>query len=178
MPIVYPQPAPRQRWYNDLGELQGATVDKLLKALLASQGGFGSMPTNPSPGHPGTLTFPTGASTRTSPDELAQIQRMGGVPSSQGGLSSFTYNPPTKFGLRPDVDRQIKEAQLQKIQQDLDPNSPMNQVYSAYAKSLMPGTTADTSTNSLDSTLIRKLAQLAHDGDEEAIAMLRKLGAL
>ena len=91
------------------------------------------MPTTPTASNPGTFNFPPGSQ---SPGEAAQIQQMGGVPTrgqpflskstQQPGTSGVQFTYPTKFGIRPDVDYLQRQANLQKTQQDLDPNSVSN----------------------------------------------------
>jgi len=118
---------PQNKWYNDLGRITGRVGEKALDALLAAytagaaKGGqqhvkpYGS----PDPSSPGSLQFPSGASTPISHDELAQLQGYVGGPGSTlaGGVN---YVPPP-----PQTMDQLKY--LQGLQ-DLDPNSPQNYV--------------------------------------------------
>lgn len=194
MPIVYPQPSPQKKWYESAGELQGTmsrqVTDALIQALMAQMGGgMGQMPTVPTAKNPGTFNFPPGSS---SPGEQAQIQQMGGVPTNSGFLAKSSTNP-TVGNLPPSVSYQpptqavnlnqlIKQTQLQKAQQDLDPNSPMNQYLTSLSRNL-PGQGSATpaaigGAGGDSSALINKLATMAHGGDEEAITMLRQLGVL
>lgn len=174
-----PREIVRPKWYSDLGYAQGALARAILVAMAGKGGGggIGQVPTQPTPQNPGTFNFPPGSQ---SPIEAAQIRQMSGVPTQQGFLSrstqmpspgGVTYTQPTRLGIRPDLDYQTKQAQLQKAQQDLDPNSPMNQYIKSLAK---PQTT-------LTPSHTQQIEADALDGDEDAIAAyryLKKLGVL
>src|SRR3990167_371025 len=176
----------RPKWYSDLGygvgNYQRETADAIRDAILAAMTGgaykSGQVPTTPTPSNPSQLTFPSGATTRTSPLEMEQLQQMGGVPSRQGQIVPFgqpntggvSYTQPTRLGMRPDLDYQTKQAQLQKAQQDLDPNSPVNQYIRSLTAANQPqrqpsgeGFAASLST----------LRQQADAGDEQAVTKLR-----
>lgn len=195
MPVIGIDQVPRElvrpKWYSDLGygygNFQRETFDRLLSALLSQGmgGGFGQVPTTPTPQNPGTLTFPSGATTRTSPLELAQIQQMGGVPSRQGDIVPFgspstggvSYAPPTRLGIRPDVDYQIRQAQLQKAQQDLDPNSPVNQYMRSLTAANQPAPQPPTGEGGFAESL-RSLRQAAEGGDaasEQRLKLILRL---
>ena len=213
-PTVLPGGIPQNRWYNDIGQIQGHGADLLMRALLASLtggaggGGLGRVPAPITAQNPGTFNFPQGSS---SPLEQEQIHRLGGVPTQQGvmarstqdaGPGGVTYAPPTRFGFKPNLmyqlnqlklqeaqqsldpnslDNRLKQADLRKRQMEADPNSPINQMYIAYAKGLLtPKDNTDTSNSSpiSEGDLTSQLAELALSGDEEALAVLRKLGAL
>lgn len=102
MPIVYPQPQPKQTGWDMAGYFLGdnarAARDVLLQAL-AGQLGAMPMPTSPSPGNMGKIGFPSGASSSVSPSEMSQISSMGGAPNQQGGVTPVSYSPPTKWGI-------------------------------------------------------------------------------
>ena len=120
---ILPGGIPKNRWYNDLGLLQGATADKILSAFLASQsGGFGRQAQPVSAQSPGTFNFPQGSS---SPGEQEQIKRLGGVPTQQGfmskasygGTGGATFQPDTRWGFGSNYDSLIKQQQLARLQQ-------------------------------------------------------------
>lgn len=119
MPYVLPTPEPRQQWYNDYGEMQGLGTRLLLAMLSGGVSGLptlGKQPTTPTAGNSGQIQFPSGARTNTSPLEQAMIQQLGGAPNRQGGTVPLTYQPPTKWGFVPNIDQQIKQANLQQTQ--------------------------------------------------------------
>ena len=139
-----PQGYPRNRWYNDLGSITGAVAKLLMAKWLGGDFQRTQSPASVTPQTPGTLSFPSGASTPTSPLEMAQIQQMGGVPTtrgdieplSSGGSVGATYNPPMKWEtvqkIINDLNVQQAQADLQKQQQALDPNSVENKYRQAY----------------------------------------------
>jgi len=184
MPVIGIDQVPREivrpKWYEDTSYASGKLLHDILLAAISGGGGggIGQVPTAPTPSNPGQLTFPSGATTRTSPLEMAQLQQMGGVPSRQGQITPFgqpstggvSYTQPTRLGMRPDLDYQTKQAQLQKAQQDLDPNSPVNQYIRSLTAANQPqrqpsgeGFAASLST----------LRQQADAGDEQAVTKLR-----
>lgn len=129
MPYVLPTPEPRQTFWDIYGSAAGRTIDVLAKAILgqmASGGGQFSPKNIPNPGYGQTggqnLTFPGGASTRTNPQELSQIQRLGGVPTRQG-LSNYgtSITPPTPYASQPMINQQqfgnLKDLQSLQLQQ-------------------------------------------------------------
>ena len=196
MPVIgidqVPRNIARPSIWGDLGYMQGyqanKAVDALLAALLGGQGGgFGQVPTTPTPQRPGTLTFPSGATTPTSSLEMAQLQQMGGVPSRQGEIAPFgqpgtgqpstggvQYTQPTRFGMRPDVDFQLRQAQLQKAQQDLDPNSPVNQYLKSLTAANQPAPQGELSGEAGGfAASLGTLRQQADAGDEDAVTKIR-----
>lgn len=119
MPVIgidqVPRELQRPSFLSDLGYGQGSLERAILLALV-SQGRLGQVPTPPTPQRPGTLTFPSGASTPTSPLEMAQIQQRGGVPTQQGITplqpGGVTYQQPTRLGILPNLERQQTEADI------------------------------------------------------------------
>lgn len=188
----------RPKWYEDYGYGQGALARAILLAIAGGGGGggIGQVPTTPTPSRPGTLTFPSGATTPTSPQELTQLQALGGVPSRQGTIVPFgqpqtggvSYTQPTRIGFRPDLTYQTNQLAIQKAQRELDPNSPENvlktqtaSLYKAYADQVRGvegqgqspfGGTPDVSAR------VSELIDAAESGDETAILVLRELGVL
>lgn len=185
MPVIgidqVPRNIVRPKWYEDVGYAQGSLTRAIAEMLLKQQmgGGIGQVPTSPTPRNPGQLTFPSGATTQTSPLEMAQLQQMGGVPSRQGQITPFgqpslggvSYTQPTRLGMRPDVEYQIRQAQLQKAQQDLDPNSPVNQYLKSLASANQPPPSGGETAGFTQS--LQALRQRADAGDEDAVTKLR-----
>src|SRR3990172_670370 len=93
----------KNRWYNDLGYIQGRTADKLVDATLAyltgGASGFGKQSMSASSKNPGTFNFPQGSS---SPLEQEQIRNMGGVPTRQGFMSKASYGGQGDVSFKPD----------------------------------------------------------------------------
>ena len=117
MPYILPQQAPRQTGWDQAGFAAGTATDLLIKALLAGQLG---MP--PQQGRPQGMQGPNTASGQF-------------YPQSQP-------NRPVKIGpfqTQPNYNNQLQQLQVQKAQQDLDPNSPQNQLIRQYTQSLSGG---------------------------------------
>ena len=92
VPANVPRPTGWDWFGQAVGQNQRALLDVLIAALGGKSGsGIGQVPTQPTPQNPGQLTFPSGASTPTSPLEMAQIRQMGGVPVRNDGR--FAFNP-------------------------------------------------------------------------------------
>ena len=133
-----PANIPRPRWYDYAGQLYGTQGRQITDALLAAltggmyKGQIGQVPTTPTPQRPGTLTFPSGATTPTSPQELAQIQAVGGVPSRGGEMVPFgqpstggvSYTQPTRLGFKPDLDYLLNQMKVQQASQEMA-NAPL-----------------------------------------------------
>lgn len=187
---------PRRTTGDYFGQLYGGTNRILLDAVLAAiTGGAyrpGQVPTSISQRNPGTFNFPPGSQ---SPLEAQQIQQLGGVPTNAGVMArstqipsgaGVTYSPPTKLGLQPDFSKVLEQLKIQEAQRSLDPNSPDNKVkeatarlYGSYADQLSPkSSTTPPIPTSVPPELLSSLSNLALQGDEDAIALLRKLGAL
>ena len=180
MPVIgidqVPRNIVRPKWYEDYGYGQGKIVHDLLLAALTGQmgGGVGQIPPAPTPQNPGTFNFPPGSQ---SPGEAAQIRQMGGVPTNAGVLARSTQLPgtggvsftqPTRFGMRPDLDYQMRQTQLQKAQQDLDPNSISNQHLKAITDSL----NQPKPQGGFD---VQQIEDDAMAGDEDAVSAYRYL---
>ena len=198
MPIVsqgqiLPREIARPSAWGDFGYMQGHQADKLTSALLAMfTGGMyqgGQNPVQPTPQRPGQLQFPSGQSTNTSPDELAQIMARGGVPSRSGETVPFgtgapnavSYQPPTKWGIRPGPDFQLKQVQLQKAQQELDPNSPNNVLQRDILSRMYPAQDGVKPDGGADNEFLTGLASLgaqAESGDERAVQKIRLIRQL
>lgn len=160
MPFVLPQPAPRQTIWDQLGFATGVGTDLLLKAILGGQLGLPPQQGRP-PGTAGPVT--------SSGDFYSQPQ-----PPRPIRLGPFQ--------VQPDVDRQLQQAQLQKAQRDLDPNSPMNQLLRAYTNQItnqVPSTSpngfAQTLSDSVFSAPLRTLRDAAVGGDEAAVERIRRI---
>ena len=144
MPYILPTPEPRRRWYNDYGEAQGLTARLLLAMLSGGASGvpnLGKQPTTPTPGNPGQIQFPSGASTTTSPLEQAMMSQLGGAPTRQGtivpqGQGGVTYQSPTRWGFQPPIAQQLQQLKLQQAQQQLNPQSPLNQFLVAQSRDM------------------------------------------
>lgn len=132
MPVMnQTQVLPYQKTYKD--QLVEALIQAAPQFVLAmATKGMSRVPVPPTPGQPGQLQFPGGMRTPTSPDELAQIQSMGGVPTTRGSVvplrtglgSGVRYQPPT---VHPDqLSAQLQQAQLQQSQSELA-QAPMKQ---------------------------------------------------
>lgn len=160
MPIVYPHPQPRQTGWDMagyfLGENSRAARDALLEAFT-----LGMAETGPRPNNPGSIGFPSGMSTTTSPFELAQIRQMGGVPTTQGGISPISYSPPTKFGIQPSLANQARQAYIQSITK-----SGQQQI----------GGQPQLGGSVLSPQMASYLAKKALEGDAEADAILQAAG--
>ena len=178
----------------NLGNLSGTVSRQVTDALLAALT-LGQYQGQPTPGNPGTMTFPSGMSTPTSPMEQAQIHQMGGVPTRNGGVGptqqmtptgqgGVTYQPPMTMGIKPTMDWQLKQAQLQKAQQDLDPNSPMNQYLRALTSQAHPSPSGDGTgaggAGGENEFLqgLSSLSQAAQAGDEKAVQKIRLIRQL
>ena len=186
MPVIGIDQVPREivrpKWYSDRGYAEGSLLRALLLQQMQQGGGFGQVPTTPTPQNPGTLTFPSGATTRTSPLEMQQLQARGGVPSRQGDIVPFgqpstggvSFTQPTKWGMRPDVGYQLEQAKLQKAQQDLDPNSPVNQYLKSLAAANQPAPAGSEDGGGVGFIAsLQTLRQAADAGDEQAVTKLR-----
>ena len=206
MPVIgidqVPRNLQRPSFLSDVGYAQGSLARAVLSALLGQAGarGVGQVPTTPTASNPGTFNFPPGSQ---SPLEAAQIQQLGGVPTRQGFLSKATQNPApfgttgpsftpdTRFGIRPDLSYLQRQADLQKTQRDLDPNSPENLYkkaqagyYDAYRKLVEQGL-SDTEKggngggrggSGLTPDQENRLLQSALNGDAESETIARQLG--
>lgn len=132
-----PREIVRPKWYSDLGYGGGALARAILLQQLQSGGGIGQVPTSPTPGNPGQLTFPFGATTQTSPLEMAQLQQIGGVPSRQGQITPFgqpslggvSYTQPTRLGILPNLERQKTQAEIEKLQGDIQFQKQLPEIY-------------------------------------------------
>lgn len=185
MPVIGIDQVPREivrpKWYSDRGYAEGSLLRALLLQQMQQGGGFGQVPTTPTPQNPGTLTFPSGATTRTSPLEMQQLQARGGVPSRQGDIIPFgqpatggvSFTQPTRLGIKPDLDYQMRQAQLQKAQQDLDPNSPVNQYLKSLTTANQPKQEVDLGNEGGFTASLQTLRQSAEAGDEQAVTKLR-----
>ena len=182
MPVVHPTILPQGQNLRAPGFLSEAYTgfkpyqDLLLQAFLSGQ--LGQQPTAPTPGRPGTLQFPSGAMTPTSPQELAQIQAMGGVPSQQGMIApmgqpsagGIQYTLPTRFGFSPNLERQKTQAEIEKLQGDIAFQKQLPEIY----KGLYGQGGGQTEK-------IRQVEDDALAGDEEAVVAyryLKRIGAL
>ena len=133
---------PKNSWYNDLGRLWGRTtekgVDALLAVVTAGMAKGGQQPIQ-SPHNPGRLQMPNGSSTPTSPGELEQIRKLGGIPTNQGQIIPLGQPGATQPGganYLPPVPQTQDQADFLKTLRDIDPNSPINQERSAAANIL------------------------------------------
>ena len=183
-----PANIPHPKFWDYAGQLSGTSTRQITDALLAALT-LGQYQGQPTPGNPGKMTFPSGMSTPTSPMEQALIQQMGGVPTRNEGVGptqqmipmgqgGVTYQPPTTTGIKPTMDWQLKQAQLQKAQQDLDPNSPMNQwLLSQIPKQDETGGGEDGGGNEFLQGL-SSLSQAAQAGDEKAVQKIRLIRQL
>lgn len=116
-----PANIPRPTFWDYYGQFGGTAGRQVTDALLAvmTGGAYGGVQTVPSPSNPGQLTFPSGATTPTSPQELFQLQAMGGVPSRQGDIIPFgnpatggvQYTTPTRFGRLPNSQNPVLQSQ-------------------------------------------------------------------
>ena len=154
MPVIgidqVPRNLQRPSFWSDLGYGAGSLQRAILLALVGGGAGgrIGQVPTQPTPKNPGQLTFPSGATTRTSPLEMAQIQQMGGVPTQQGITplqpGGVTYQQPTRWGMLPNLERPKSQAEIEKLQQDIALNKQLGGYYDAAAQSLNQPSTPTT----------------------------------
>ena len=161
MPYMLPQQPPRQTGWDQAGFATGVGLDILLKALLAGQ--LGPVATA------GMYTAPTGASTAISPAERVAP----GQPGAGRSLASVLQQSPgpgtfqgTGFGglrAQPNLDRQLKQSQLQQ-----------SQAMVPYIQSLSQGQTAQPG---VTPAVLKQLEDDALSGDEDAVAAYRYLKA-
>ncbi len=131
---------PRPTFFDYYGQFGGASARMLLEAILRQQFSSPRIPGQPTPQTPGNLTFPSGASTPTSPGEMSQIGARGGVPTTSGRVlptnqpGGVRYTPPPSLTLE-----QLQGLQAQqKMQQDAQMH-PVDLAYKqAQASSLTP----------------------------------------
>src|SRR3990167_8326410 len=183
MPVVYPEPKPQLKWYENLGAMQGKVAQMLLSAYLQQGGGVGRVPTSPTPGNQGTLTFPSGASTRISPSELSQIQQQGGVPTRTGLLPSnqFSYAPPTRLGFLPPgqaniLDQQLKQAQIDEAKANASWKGSLAGMVPPFSTTpTTPSTPTNTPTGIAPTGFLGNLWQGVQQGDQKSLDALRIL---
>ena len=179
------------KWYNDFGRMYGRTQEKAVDALLAvltggaAQGGQEPIQT---PGSPGSLRFPSGASTTTSPAEMEQIRKLGGVPTTDGSIMPVGRpgaTQPDGVNYVPPPPVNIEDAKYLKTLNEIDPNSPVNlqrqaiaSLYSQYGAGTPGGAPVNQPLSSQapqQSTVnqgIMNTADLADQGDPEAMRVM------
>ena len=182
MPYVLPQPEAKRKWYNDVGEAQGITARLLLAMLSGGASGvpsLGKQPTQPTAGNPGQIQFPSGVKTQTSPLEVAIMNQMGGAPSQQGGTVPVTYQPPTKWGFGPSVDRQSTQADITLKQNQAEywkTLSGMTPGATVSSPSPSPSPTPSSlPTPKITSPILQKLWQGAQSGNTAYMDAIRNL---
>ena len=195
MPVIGIDQVPRElvrpKWYSDLGygygNFQRETFDRLLSALLSQGmgGGFGQVPTTPTPQNPGTFNFPSGSQ---SPLEAAQIQQMGGVPtrgqpflskSTQVPGAGVTFTQPTRWGMLPNLERQQTQADIEYKQAQTKSLTPEFQA--EQQRRLLGLFPTGTQPPTPDNEFLRGLSDLstkAQAGDEDAVNRIRMIRRL
>lgn len=193
MPIV---PASVIRVNEGLADAYGQFGQGLGDLGLALLRYYNQLPT---PSQPGTLRFPGGATTPTSPQELAAIRRAGGVPTTTGqqlplarlpatipGLpveaGTVGYQPPNRFNLPPSVQDVARLSQvadvaaLQKTQAETRALTPEFQAEQQRRLLGLPPLGIDES--GFSPNVIQQIEDDALDGDEDAVAAYRYLKKL
>ena|SRR3990167_2406207 len=150
-----------------LGSLSSAGLSALIKLVL--EGRIGQVPTGKS-----NLQLPSGANATPGPGLQSQLNagQLQSLIQSGQFPQGTTTTPQTRWGIQPDLSRQLQQQQLaraplerQKLEADIRNQSAL----SGYYNSLSGGVAPD------------KLQQLEDDalaGDEDAIIAYRKLKAL
>jgi len=189
MPIVNPTTLPQGIADTRAYDTTRAIVDPITQALLMAlaNGRFGQVPTSPTSQQPGTFNFPPGSQ---SPLEAAQIRQMGGVPTNAGVLARSTtiprpggveYQPPTRLGLLPNLQRQSTQADIDLKRAQADQAKTFAQYYATppttpSGRTPKPPTTPSTPfPEQVTSPLLRAVATKAAAGDARAADAIRGL---